>query len=120
MTSKPDRDEERVGGMRTLEQRIEAVAAWLTEMWGVSNEADTLAHRRWEARSILKRAFPELFSDPPGAWLAPWELDRSALTAGWPHFATFSETPDGPLDFAERRWAALRAHLNPNRSEGDG
>lgn len=29
------------------------------------------------AETMLRAAFPELFTDPPTAWLAPWDLTSS-------------------------------------------
>ena len=66
----------------TLEERIELAARALDsgEEWGDPN-ADG------KAQSALRAAFPELFSTPPTAWLAPMEatdvmLDRANMDIG--------------------------------------
>jgi hypothetical protein len=36
--------------------------------------------------SVLRAAFPELFTDPPTAWIAPWDMTKEMGTAAWDRF----------------------------------
>lgn len=51
-----------------LSRRIEAAATWIRNSDG---PMPTRSEYRHHAESILRVAFPELFTDPPQAWLAP-------------------------------------------------
>jgi len=47
-----------------------------------------------------------------GFWLAPTEATAEMRGAGWPHFSALGDKPNGALDFADRRYRAMRdAHL---------
>jgi len=68
--------------MTELEQRIEraARAALAGEGlnrigWDDLTEQDCDAYRE-QAREIIRAFAPELFTDPPRAWLAPWVIPR--------------------------------------------
>jgi hypothetical protein len=119
MTAKPDRDEERVGGM-TMSERVEAAARELArfdiqhDIWGeLGWEQDT--YRR-NVRTILAAAIPEVFGDHPTVWLAPWEASEAMKATGWDMRYGESDPEQAVIE-----WRVLRdARLNPNRSEGDG
>ncbi len=52
----------------TLDERIEAARRAYPRL--------TVSMSRDEAQTVLRAAFPELFTDPPTAWIAPWEADE--------------------------------------------
>jgi hypothetical protein len=85
-------------GMRmTLEERIEAAAKAVR--WAIGSHNDL-------ARAALTAAFPELFSSPPEAWLAPWEATESMLDA--------LADPEAYPGSIEEAWAKARdASLSP-------
>lgn len=54
--------------MTDLDRRIEAAAEMVQwPDWGTDD--DLIKH----TTEILRAAFPELFTNPPTAWIAPWE-----------------------------------------------
>lgn len=77
----------------TLEERIEAAAkAGFAHIFAGVKRLDGMhvwdvADQRikdgftTEAAVFVAAAFPELFTSPPTAWLAPWEADEGMLNA---------------------------------------
>lgn len=68
---------------KTLEERIEAAAKALgiVRSWDEISNGER-ASRRATARQVLAASFPELFTDPPQAWLAPSEPTKEMTVAG--------------------------------------
>jgi hypothetical protein len=70
----------------TNEERIEAAAWRIHESRPKLNtdidcawpdlSDDWKAVFRTQGRIVLETAFPELFADPPTAWIAPWEFSK--------------------------------------------
>lgn len=108
---------EREGRNMNLDQRIEAAARamvpWPWEDHTNVSWTDKSASREEairDARTALQAAFPELFTDPPRAWIAPWEAtegmrgDADAWQATW--------QAEGGAAGLQDIWSALRdAHL---------
>ena len=66
----------------TLNERIEAAAhgirdycAEIEVATGGKETPDPMLNAIAYGLAALRHAFPELFTDPPTAWIAPWELD---------------------------------------------
>ncbi len=71
--------------MTTLDERIEAAAKARRGPGGLVSWEDldekAKAAAIATARRYLTAAFPELFTDPPTMWLAPWDCDRDMIKA---------------------------------------
>lgn len=98
----------------TLEQRIEAAAKALNDSKANTGEWETALpdfqdYQRYEAVGILMAAFPELFTTPPTAWIAPWEATKTELDS-----AFRAERYDEGHGTRQGLWSALRAHLSPS------
>ena len=85
-----------------LEDRVEAAA---TALRGIKSRQETY---EWHAREVLRAAFPELFTTPPQAWIAPWEATETMFEAGYPHAAD----PCWPEDFRKAFGVMRDAHLS--------
>lgn len=118
----------------SLEERIEAMAlsiatyvelpyetlgeSWMRFQLLPANDKE---RSRRLARAALRAAFPELFSDPPRAWIAPWELTPRMKNA---YFGALRKPKDKrkypAVEKSELRWAAMRnAFLHPTRTSTD-
>ena len=69
--------------MKDLDARIEAAADILSAMFRMTTHAPER-----DARDIIATAFPELFTDPPTAWIAPWEATEVMQDSWWDNFNT--------------------------------
>jgi len=84
----------------TMDERIEAAAKAMRPFWFgqtydlhgsqevmLSNYPGMTAEYQKRARSdaaiAIEAAFPELFTDPPTAWIAPWEATPGMIDAYW-------------------------------------
>lgn len=89
-----------------LEERIEAAAKRVVKVTKLSHDINgTGLTRVEEAAVIIRAAFPELFTDPPTAWIAPFEATDEMKRS------TF-DGADADLAYAMMREAHLRAHLS--------
>ena len=97
-----------------LNSRIEAAArAFIPRAFEHDDDVALVvqAGARLDAERVIRAAFRELFTDPPSAWLAPWEVSESMANEMECQFST------------EAQWEAARdAHLNlpPKDEEQDG
>ena len=64
----------------TLEERIEAAAREDSEYYD-EYPPQTQKMARDIAEKILRAAYPELHSDKPSHWLAPWEMTHEMRAA---------------------------------------
>jgi hypothetical protein len=133
---KPDRDEERVGGMTMEERKAKAVEALILKSGYQSALSIPRVRRDMLAEDVdivCRTVFPELFTDPPTAWLAPWEPGKAEIIAGEEELENQTEHDwDSGGDGNSHNsytyfrsghirsvYEAMRdAYLNPNRSEG--
>lgn len=93
----------------TLEERLKAAGTAI----------DLVTHE--VARRVLEAAFPELFTEPPTAWLAPWEPTPRMKNA---YFGALRKPKDdrkySAVEKSELRWAAMRnAFLHPTPTSTD-
>lgn len=92
----------------TLEQRIEAAAkARAPYQWSLLT-ADEQAVELAYAEAAIRAGFPEFFTSPPEAWIAPWEATRAMGDAAANRPMSQLDTRQS-LDFAAMRDAHLRA-----------
>ena len=96
--------------MAIEQNRVEALARWMYVTF--ANGSALVAwsdvapdHRKlWMSRASMAAEvlYPELASDPPTGWVAPWEATDAMAASIW----------GCPRDEAQRAWAAMRdAHL---------
>jgi hypothetical protein len=94
-----------------LEERIEAAADAIFETRYNDGPALDLA------RDAIRAAFPELFTDPPTAWIAPWEADGVMAIAG-AHSTTVNDFEFDPYQAMEFAFDAMRdSHLSTLKGE---
>lgn len=74
----------------TREQRIEAAARlaycqWTPLRFTGWDEQSESAKKKWaeDTREVLAAAFPELMSDPPTGWVAPWNATETIRDTIW-------------------------------------
>lgn len=70
----------------TLEERIGVAARAIKDFCDgylehIGAIADPRSFQHFYAEAALRAAFPELFSDPPSHWLAPWEATEEMIAA---------------------------------------
>lgn len=78
--------------MAIEQKRIEDAANHLREIVPIGYEM-TDREARFYVRKVLNAAFPELASDPPTGWVAPWEATPTMVAAfvdaGMPREASY-------------------------------
>ena|SRR3990167_1618520 len=96
----------------TLDERIEAAARALVFDDGIGPMEDLLDETQDEYRGTaviaLQAAFPELFTTPSSAWLAPWEAPRM--------FRDYFGGSDVEQEDAATSWQEIRAACDDDSS----
>lgn len=95
--------------VRDLEARIEAAACQM-----IAGDAATIE----DAQEILRAAFPELFTDPPTAWLAPWEMTEQMMGVIGDVDLLDRKIKICGEDISEQMWPDIRNDYLAKQSEG--
>lgn len=82
--------------MTSLSERIEAAARALVKKSGYANmlalpKARRLAVKE-DCETVIRAAFPELFTSPPTHWLAPMEADKVMIDVGEDKIEEFKDS----------------------------